>query len=31
MVPNGNLMLKEGDVVVLYSKKHIQDAVDIEL
>lgn len=31
MVPNGNLMLKEGDTVVLYSKKHIQDAVDIEL
>ncbi len=31
MVPNGNLMLKEGDTVVLYSKKHIQDAVDIEM
>lgn len=31
MVPNGNLMLKEGDEVVLYSKKHIADAVDIEL
>lgn len=31
MVPNGNLMLKEGDEVVLYSKKHIPDAVDIEL
>ncbi len=31
MVPNGNLMLKEGDTVVLYSKKHIQDAVDIEI
>lgn len=31
MVPNGNLMLKEGDTVVLYSKKHIPDAVDIEL
>ena len=26
-----NHMLKEGDTVVLYSKKHIQDAVDIEL
>ena len=31
MVPNGNLMLKEGDTVVLYSKKHIQDEVKIEL
>lgn len=31
MVPTGNLMLKEGDTVVLYSKKHIQDAVDIEI
>ena len=31
MVPNGNLMLKEGDVVVLYSKKHIQDAVDLDI
>ncbi len=31
MVPNGNLMLREGDVVVLYSKKHIHDAVDIDL
>lgn len=31
MVPNGNLMLKEGDTVVLYTKKHIQDAVDIEI
>ncbi len=31
MVPNGNVMLKEGDVVVLYSKKHIPDAIDIEL
>ena len=27
----GMPMLKEGDTVVLYSKKHIQDAVDIEL
>ena len=31
MVPNGNLMLKEGDTVVLYSKKHIQDEVKIEI
>lgn len=30
MVPNGNLMLQEGDAVVLYSKKHISDAIELE-
>ena len=31
LIPNGDLMLKEGDSIILYSQSHIRDASTIEI
>ena len=31
LIPNGDLMLKEGDSIILYSQSHIRDASIIEI
>lgn len=31
MIPNGNLMLREGDIVILYTESHMSSASDIEI
>ena len=31
LVPNGDLVLREGDEVLLYTKSHITDAIDIQI
>lgn len=31
MIPNGSLMLKAGDMVILYTKKDVRDSVEIDL
>ena len=31
LIPNGSLVLKAGDMVVLYTKKSVRDSVEIEL
>lgn len=31
LIPNGSLVLDEGDMVVLYTKKDIRDSVEISL
>ena len=31
MIPNGNLVLREGDMVILYSEMRIPEAEEIEI
>ena len=31
LIPNGNMILREADTVVLYTQTHVTDATEIEL
>ena len=31
MIPNGNMILREGDIVILYTQSKIAEGTDIEI
>ena len=31
LIPNGSTILRRGDVLLLYTKKNIRDAMDVEV
>jgi voltage-gated potassium channel len=31
LIPNGNTILKSGDLVFVYTKKNIQDSIEIDI
>jgi len=31
LIPNGKMILREGDVVIIYTQAHMSDAEDIDL
>ena len=31
LIPNGSMILRSGDVLLLYTRKNIRDAVDVEV